>query len=429
MLMGLTDTLVVGRHSSLELAGVAAGNSVFWVVCIVTLGLQFGMDSIVAQAHGAGNSKRAQTCLWTSLRQSWIAAFLALILLQLISYHFEWTGAVPQVAERAGAFLSWLAFSLPILVTSVALQRYWLAQGVILPFALIVLGANGLNYLLNLAFVPGNFGFPALGAQGAALATLSCRIFMLLADLSLSLYLWKKRDQLSSWQEMWNCLWKDRDPQLSKQLLSLGWPAMGQMALEVGAFSLVTILAARVSTLAVATHQIVLNIASFAFMFPSGLASATASRVGYLIGAHEAHAAKLSGWLGILAGIGIMSLSAVILFTWPQQLIGLFTQDAAVIHTGASIIFLCVCFQIFDGIQVVAAGALRGLGNTKLALGANLISHWFLGLPLGVFLCFESQMGIWGLWVGLALGLCSTAVLNSLAWHLKSRHLKRLESL
>jgi MATE family multidrug resistance protein len=132
-------------------------------------------------------------------------------------------------------------------------------------------------------------------------------------------------------------------------------------------------------------------------------------------------AAQMCGWLGIGGSVCIMSMSALILYLWPEELIGLFTKDVAVLQAGASIIFLCVCFQIFDGIQVVAAGALRGLGNTKLALLSNLVSHWAIGLPVGIYVCFFLKQGIWGLWLGLALGLCATACCNCLAWKVASR--------
>lgn len=415
MLMGLVDTLVVGQYSSKELAGVAEGSGIFWTVTMIGVGYLAAMDPIVAQAHGAKDPKTALRCLAVALQQCLVFSLVAIPIVLFISSHLAWTGATADVVSAAEPFLKVHALSLLPFVLFQALQRYWQGMEVALPFTLIVLLSNILNYILALAFVQGRWGFPAMGAEGVAWATLIVRVVGLLAAGMITASMWTKRPELRPAGIGLKNLVGRWDRLMQKQMLQLGFPASMHMSLEVCAFSLTTILIGRLGAQHLATHQIVLNIASFAFMFPLGLSAATATRVGYHIGRQDPHQAIHTSWLGIFLSMLIMSSSALVLFTFPEALLRIFTQDTEVIKLGVSIIFLCALFQIFDGIQVVSAGALRGLGDTKTALYANLVAHWCLGLPIGLTLCFVLHKGLWGLWVGLAFGLFFTAVFNTYA--------------
>jgi MATE family multidrug resistance protein len=415
MLMGLVDTMVVGQHSSLALAGVAAGHSIFITAAMIGVGFLGAMDPIVSQAHGAREPKQALQCLATALQQSLIYSLIAMPLLLFIAAHLDWTGATADVAQAAEPFLRTLTYGLVPLMLFQALQRYWQGMEIVLPFTLIMVLSNIVNYFCAVAFVQGRWGFPVMGAEGAAWATLIVRLVSLVAAAAYTMWLWKKRPYYRPDFAKLTPLLKQLNQDMHRRLFRLGLPASMQMGLEVCAFSLTTLLVARLGAEMLATHQIILNIASFAFMFPLGLSAATATRVGYHMGRRHGPQAMRTSWLGIMIGTLMMASSALILFAIPNQLLRLFTQDTAVIQLGVSIIFLCALFQIFDGIQVVSAGALRGLGDTKTALYTNLLAHWCLGLPVGFALCFWLQKGLWGLWVGLALGLFFTAVFNTYA--------------
>lgn len=415
MLMGLVDTMVVGQYSSLALAGVAAGNSVFWTVAMIGIGFLGAMDPIVAQSHGAREPKQALQCLATALQQALVYSVIATPILFFIAAHLDWTGATSDVAEAAEPFLRTMTYGLLPLMLFQVLQRYWQGMEIALPFTLIMILSNVINYVFALAFVHGRWGFPAMGAEGAAWATFVVRMVSLAAAMIYTMWLWKKRPYYRPDLTRLAPLLKKFHQDMHRRLFRLGLPSSLQMGLEVCAFSLTTLLIARLGAEMLATHQIVLNIASFAFMFPIGLSAATATRVGYHTGRKNLSLALRTSWLGIAIGTLMMASSALVLFTIPNQLLRLFTQDAAVIQLGVSIIFLCSLFQIFDGIQVVSAGALRGLGDTRTALYTNLLAHWCLGLPTGFVLCFWLDKGLWGLWVGLALGLFFTAVFNTYA--------------
>ncbi|HET9238283.1 MAG TPA: MATE family efflux transporter [Oligoflexus sp.] len=415
MMMGLVDTMVVGQYSSLALAGVAAGNSVFYTVAMIGIGFLGAMDPIVAQSHGAREPKQALQCLASALQQALVFALLATPLLLFIAAHLDWTGAAPDVAHAAEPFLRTLSYGLLPMMIFQVFQRYWQGMEIALPFTLIMILSNIINYIFALAFVHGRWGFPPMGAEGAAWATLVVRLVSLVAAVIYTLWLWKKRPYYRPDFARLLPLLKNFHRSMHVRIFRLGLPSSLQMGLEVCAFSLTTLMVARLGAEMLATHQIVLNIASFAFMFPLGLSAATATRVGYHMGRKHRPEALTTSWLGIVIGALMMATSALILFAIPNQLLRLFTQDLAVIQLGVSLIFLCSLFQIFDGIQVVSAGALRGLGDTKTALYTNLLAHWCLGLPVGFTLCFWLNKGLWGLWVGLALGLFFTAVFNTYA--------------
>lgn len=417
MSMGIVDSIIVGRYSSIELAGVAAGNSIFWTIVMIGMGMLHGMDPIVAEAHGSGDSTIADRCLGSALRLGFWFSLICTPLILIIAQNLWIIGATDNVIQAAAPFLSALSISLWPLLIYGALQRYWQGFEIALPFTMTMILANLVNWFANYALVPGNFGLPALGAYGAALATAVCRFFCLALAIWITVYFMKRRHPASI-EHIWKLV-RSKDPEMDKRLIRLGVPASLSVLLEVFAFSFTTIVVTRLGAQILATHHIVLNIASFAFMFPLGLSSAIAVRVGFHRGRGRPIEALRAGWQGIFWAFLIMSLSSIILFFFPNELLGAFTTDPEVIALGSGLIFLCVLFQVFDGVQIAATGALRGLGDTKTALYTNLIAHYCIGLPVGMWLCFKEGKGLTGLWIGLALGLSFTALFNTIKWSQK----------
>jgi MATE family multidrug resistance protein len=200
------------------------------------------------------------------------------------------------------------------------------------------------------------------------------------------------------------------------RLIGLGLPAASQITLEVGVFAAATALAGRLPAAALAAHQIAINIAAFTFMVPLGVGSAGAVRVGQAIGRRDPAGAARAGWTALLFGAGFMTCSAALFLLLPGVLIGAFTADRRVLDVGVSLLMVAALFQLFDGIQAVATGVLRGLGDTRTPMIWNLAGHWFVGLPLGYFLCFTFGLGVIGLWWGLSSGLIICGVSLLIAW-------------
>jgi MATE family multidrug resistance protein len=171
-----------------------------------------------------------------------------------------------------------------------------------------------------------------------------------------------------------------------------------------------------VSAGALAAHQIALNMAAVTFMVPFGIASAAAVRVGHAVGRHDADGVRSAGWTAIAIGVGFMSASAIVFLVAPGPLIRAFTGDVEVIATGTALLFVAAVFQVFDGLQGVTTGVLRGLGDTRTAMLWNLAGHWLLGLPLGYLLCFAAARGVIGLWWGLSIGLMVCGVALLIVW-------------
>jgi MATE family multidrug resistance protein len=202
-------------------------------------------------------------------------------------------------------------------------------------------------------------------------------------------------------------------PSWIRRLCALGLPAAGQLTLEVGVFATATVLAGRLHPSSLAAHQIAINVAAVTFMVPYGISSAGAVRVGHAVGRRDYAGAARAGWMALLFGTTFMLCAAAAFVTLGRPIIGSFTEDAGVLAVGVSLLAIAAVFQLFDGVQGVATGILRGLGDTHTPMIWNLAGHWFIGLPLGYTLCFVLGLGIRGLWWGLSLGLiiCGTALL------------------
>ena len=193
--MGIVDTFVVGQAGSLDLAGIAAGNSFFWPVAVVAIGLLLGMDTIISQAFGKKDQDRIHACLGLGLTTSLIISLILGPAIYLYSDYLTSFGVTEDIATKATPYLKVMAYSIPFLIIFNCVQKYWQAQELALPVTILIIAANILNYLLDEAFVMGRWGFPQLGAEGVAYSTMFCRIFLLAAIMALSAYLWSKKNR------------------------------------------------------------------------------------------------------------------------------------------------------------------------------------------------------------------------------------------
>jgi len=405
--MGLVDTLMVGRLGADAIGAVGLGSILFVAVAVFAMGMLLGLDPLVAQAYGA---KDLRDCHRWLVDGVWLAALIALPLVALtlaIDAVLPFWGLPPSVLRLTQPYLGILAWSLPPLLLYVAFRRYLQALGIVTPVMVALILANVVNVVVNWILIFGRFGAPALGARGAAYATLLSRVFM-----AAYLFLVIVRREAHTTPRLSHTPFGFDGARL-KRLIALGFPAAGQAVLEVGVFAAATALAGRVSTDALAAHQIALNMVAVTFMVPFGLASAAAVRVGHAAGRRDAAAVRSAGWTAIAIGVGFMSTAAAVFLVVPEPLIRAFTNDAEVIKTGVGLLFVAALFQLFDGLQGVTTGVLRGLADTRTAMLWNLVGHWFVGLPLGYTLCFVAGRGVVGLWWGFSAGLmvCGLALL------------------
>jgi MATE family multidrug resistance protein len=331
-----------------------------------------------------------------------------------------WLGLHPDVQTMTAPYVSIVAWgSLPLLLYA-AFRRYLQAVGLVWPVMITLLAANLVNAGANWVFIYGNLGVPAMGVAGAAWATNIGRVFMAAALLVVIL-----RHEHAHKAGLFDVPFLDVEWTRLKRLFRLGAPAATQLSAEVGVFGAVAALAGRIDPIALAAHQVALNIASVTFMVPLGLASAGAVRVGHAIGRGSVEEASHAGWAVITLALVFMSASAAVFVLAGRQLVTLFTADAAVVATGILLMQVAAAFQLFDGLQVVTTGALRGLGDTRAPMFANLVGHWLIALPIAAFAGFTLGYGVVGLWTGLSVGLILVGAFLLAVWRRHIRQLRR----
>jgi multidrug resistance protein, MATE family len=418
MSMGLVDTMVAGRISTTALAGLGLAANFFWTFTSVCMGCLLALDTYFSQAVGA----RDEGSLRRYLAQSfWSCAVVAVLSALAITgvYHIYMGIADPgPTREACSGYLRTIIWCLPSLFIFFVLQRYWQARHRVLSFTVIILAANVLNFLACVGFGLGGWGLPRLGVQGIALATVISRYAMLIAALLFTVRVLRP-ETISI---------PTPDLRVQRQFFKLGLPAAGHTALEVGAFTVATLVAGVLGAVPLAAHHVSLIMAAFTFMFPLGFSAAAAVRVGTFIGAGQPERARVAGWVCIGISVVVMSCFAVGYLVLPRVLLSCFTSDKAVIDLGVKILVLVAIFQIGDGIQVSTTGALRGLGNTRAAMIANLIGHYPIGLLSGLMLCFGFKLGAVGLWMGLALGLMSVAAILVRSWLRMTREISKVKA-
>jgi MATE family multidrug resistance protein len=255
-----------------------------------------------------------------------------------------------------------------------------------------------------------------MGIAGSGWSTCLARIYMLLV-LAITLVVVESKRRTPTLPKSSNTL--KIDFARIRALLTLGAPAAGQILLEIGAFAAATALCARLGPVQLSGHEIALNCASFTFMVPLGISSAAAVRVGQQLGRQDPEGARRAGWSAIILGTGFMGCAGVAFVSVPRIIARAFSPDPVVIHVGATLLLVAAAFQLFDGLQVVTTGALRGAGDAKTPMLANGIAYCLIGIPLGYFLCFRLHWGAMGIWIGLCVGLMIIGSALLITWHKK----------
>ena len=271
-------------------------------------------------------------------------------------------------------------------------------------------------------FIFGNLGFPAYGVAGAGWASCASRAYMFFALLGYALWDARRRGTGLSAAP------RNLDWPIIRRLAQLGFPAAMQRALEIGVFAAATALVGTIDAISLAAHQIAINAASVTFMVPLGISTAAAVRVGQAIGRGDARGAHRAGWTALALGAVFMTCAGVCFLLLPRAIIRVFTSDPEVVATGVTLLFLAALFQLFDGCQVVVTGALRGAGDTRAAMLANLFGHWFFGLPVGCWLAFRMGWGAAGIWAGLSLGLIAVGAVLTYVWATRLERFERYAS-
>lgn len=403
MSMGAVDTVMVGRVSAADLAAVAIGNLYFFIMAIFGQGVLFALDPVISQAVGArdpiGVARGVQRGLILAVMLSTVAMLLLVPAGPLLTLARQPAEVVPIADGYAHGLILGV---LPFYAFSVFRQSLQ-AMGSVRPIVLTVLAANVLNVLLNWIFIFGNLGAPRLGAVGSAWGTsLSrwCLVILVgvLAWSRLRPTLRPCRGDAFAWSPI-------------RRFLRVGAPIGAQQFLEFGVFGAAGLLMGLLGTIAVASHQVALQLAAITFMIPVGIAQATSVVVGQAVGRDDPDAARRAVGAGLATATAVMAVTAVLFLTIPGPLARIFSNDPVVVAAAAALLPIAGVFQIFDGLQVASAGALRGVGDTRVPMLLNLLGFWCVGLPVSWLLGFPLDVGPQGVWWGLATGIAVVAVL------------------
>ncbi len=402
MFMGVIDTIMVGHLSARALAAVALGNLYFWACGIFGMGVIMALDPVIAQAVGANDDVAVARGFQRGLLLAVLLTIPISIVLLFPDPVLRTFGQADDVVPLAVSYVLYcIPGVLPFLGFTV-LRQTLQAMGLVRPIVLTMIAANAANILLNWMLIFGKLGAPALGVAGAAWATTAARWLMVIILFAIA------------WRPLRPYLLPLRTDTFAAapvgRMLALGAPIGLQFQLEYGIFAVVGLLMGTIGTTPLAAHQVALNIASFTFMVPMGVAAAAAVLVGHAVGRGSATDARQAATAALVTGVGFMALMAIVLLVAPGLIARVYTTDATVVGIALVLIPLAGFFQVFDGMQVVCGGILRGLGDTHSPLIANIVGFWVLGLPLGVWLGLRRDWGPAGLWWGLVAGLAVVGI-------------------
>ncbi len=409
--MGVVDMLMVGPLGGAAIAAVALGNFFVFNVSIFGVGLLFALDPVVAQAIGAGDDDHAARAIQRGFVLALLVAAVVTVLLLPVESILRWCAQPQDVVPVTGDYVRMRALGiLPFFVYNSTRQSLQ-ALGVVWPVVLAVAFANAVNVAGNWILIEGHWGAPALGVSGSGLATAIATfslsgVLWLFARHTLRPYTHPRRREALSWRPM-------------LRTIRIGAPIGAQFFFESFAFGLTALLMGWMGTASLAGHEIALNMAALTFMVPLGISGAAAAVVGRAIGRGDMIAARRDALASIGCGVGFMCLTALAFIAAPEWLAGRYTSDAATLAVAAALLPLAGAFQVFDGLQAVTGGVLRGTGDTKIPALLHMIAFWAIGVPLGAYLGFQTPLRERGLWIGLVAGLAMASVF--LSWRVATR--------
>ncbi|MGQ0640109.1 MAG: MATE family efflux transporter [Gemmatimonadaceae bacterium] len=403
MAMGVVDVLMVGRVSPAAIAAVALGNFYWVVVVFFGQGVILVLDPLVAQAVGAGDDVNVRLALQRGLvLVAGVSVFCALLLWPA-GVVFTLARQPAEVVPAATSYVHAVIPSAPAFFLFVACRQTLQAFHRVAPIVVAVIVANVSNALLDWALIYGHWGFPALGAVGAAWATTFSRwlmlgMLLLVAGNGLLRYVRPRIRGALAWKEF-------------VEMLRVGIPIGFHLFLEVAGFGAAMLLVGLLGTVSLAAHHVTLQLAALTYMVPLGVSAAAAVLVGRAIGARDDEKARREAGASLAIGVGFMGVTALIFLLGAPWLARAFTSEPEVVALATTLMRIAGVFQLFDGAQVVATGILRGAADTRVPMWMNFIGYVVLGVPIGALLCFSLGMGAAGMWWGLVIGLASAALL------------------
>ena len=407
MLMGVVDSVMIGHAGTVPLAAASFSIHIFNLFYVTGIGVMIPVSIYVARARGAEKPEEAAEYLRHGVALAVTIGLAEMLLMFALTTQFERFGQPPEVLAIVRPYFLLFASSIVPVLLYLALRQFSEAMGHPWAPMFILLCSVALNAVLNWILIYGNLGAPAMGLTGAGIATLVARV----ADAVVTWW-WLKRDPRvrAAWPRRW---WGGYSRARFREMLGVGLPASGMLLFEASAFALSGIMIGWLGSIPLAAHQIAISCASLTFMFPLGLSMATGMRVSHAVGAGERARVRRIAFGGIGAGLVLMLGFAAVFGFGGRVLATWFVEDGVVIALAAQLLIVAAFFQLFDGVQVIAASALRAVTDVRVPTMITFVAYWLIALPLGYTIGVRGPLGAVGVWTGIASGLAFAAIFLS----------------
>lgn len=414
-LMQVVDTIVAGRISPEAVAAVGLGGAAWFMIFIIPFGTLLGLDPLVSQAAGAGDRRTGVRGLSTA---RWLALALSVPTIGLVVAAPDIllrVGQPQEVVEVLRPYLYFIAAGVPPALLFHVSGTYLTAHGHTRQFLAITIALNVLNLALDIWFVHGGLGIPALGIAGIGAATAGCAF----AEWVLISYVTRRSGPLGHL----HVPWRRPDATAARRILAVGLPVGTQYGLEIWGFSISTFMMGLLGTSILAGHHIAISVGGLTFTMALGVSSAASARVGNAVGRGDRAGVVLAGRTALLTGLALGALAAAGLALFRTPIARLYTPDEATATWGATFLFVAAAFQFVDMVQAIGFGVLRGLGDTRIPMLFNVGAYYGLGLPVGAVAVFHLGLSPTWLWWGLSIALSFVAIALSLRFRVLSRRL------
>ena len=401
--VGVFDSLMIGKVSVSQLAAVSLATSIFSFILLFCIGLSYGITPLISSSDRG--KKYVSSILYNGMLVNVISCILLVSFVILTKHLLSYLGQDAEVLFHTYSYLDIICISLIPLILFQTFKQFIEGLGFTKPSMYISVISNVINVVLNAVLIFGLFGFPRLEIIGAAYATLISRVIMFLLiliyclnDRRFSKYILKTKFLINL-----NHI---------KDIFRIGFASGLQYIFEVGAFSVATVMTGSIGAIHLAAHQIALNLASISYMIASGIGSASMISLSYYDGKRNFEDMRRSGFASFLLVFILMIVSALVFIIFRNYLPVLYVDDSSVINIASTLLIIAGLFQISDGIQAVGLGILRGIRDIKKPTIITFISYWIISIPLSYFLGIDYGYGVYGIWIGLSVGLTLAAIFH-----------------
>ncbi len=411
IMLGVTDSIMVGHVGSVPLAAASLVNGLFFLILILGIGITLAITPLTAIAAGAKTLGQGKIILTNSIFINSVVGIALFALTYVLADWVDYLGQTPDVAVHARSYAKILSFSILPFMAFQVYRQFIEGLSYTHPPMYISLVANVVNIFGNWVLIYGNLGFPKLGLDGAGYSTFIVRLFMAI----IIIVYFNKAPRFKTYKPKFKI--EFIDSKTIKELLRIGVPSAFQHFFEMGAFSLSAIMIGWLGSQQLAAHQIALNLASISFMIILGISAAGTIRVGNAFGRKDYQGMRDAGFLAQKIAIAIMAFFGMIFLIFRKELPLLYIKEPQVVAIASTLIIIAALFQISDGLQAVGLGILRSLKDVKIPMIISFVAYWIIALPLSYVLAFVYNMDVIGIWIGFLSGLTVAALFFTIRFY------------